>query len=290
MNLELKLGEDFSLSSKLDGIPKIIYRTSNNNTDIERDFSAWSITNYQRHDNKYSEKNYLEWKDLILDTGLTQTPEELSFTINVLDAIINWYDNTDEEVCIFCSNDLNFINVKYWPFDWKFLMQQLPYNWDCIQMTGYSPKCLKMHVHPWIQTPGHKCFMITRYFAKRLKHYHYIDNKYKLHYESPNKSIPPEKYGSLDEFFYDLGITYTFPIFSHSNSNIDNTSTSKWFEVCSEGVEYWWKDKSPLYSNFELFNYRKGDDEWKMELQFDVDLKNNPQVYMDSRRSVRIWI
>ena len=25
MNLELKLGEDFSLSSKLDGIPKIIY-------------------------------------------------------------------------------------------------------------------------------------------------------------------------------------------------------------------------------------------------------------------------
>lgn len=59
--------------------------------------------------------------------------------------------------------------------------------------------------------------------------------------------------------------------------------------MCSEGIDYWWEDKAPLYSNFELFNYNKGDDEWKMDQYFDVDSSKN-KVYMDERRPRLIWI
>jgi len=290
MNLEMELGTTFRLSSKLNEIPRIVYRTFGD-TNILEQFKIWGIENYQRHDNKYSESNYLEWKDLILDSDLLCSPSKLAFTINVIDAIVEWYDNTDEDVCIFCSDDLNFSNTQYWPFDWKFLMQQLPYNWDCIQLTAYSMEYISMHMHPWIKTLGHKCFMITRYFAKRLKHYHYLEGKYKLHYTTPDRSISINDYGTLNEFFYDLGITYTFPIFSHTQDTLkSNDNEEKMYQTCSEGIDYWWKQKSNLFSNYEFFNYRKDDDEWKMELQFELRADNTLEVYMDKMRAIRIWI
>lgn len=288
MKLELDVSDDFSLSSKLDGLPKIVYRSHDgNHFNIEEQLEIWGISNYRKHENKYSDNNYLEWKDLVLDKGLMQDPIELAFTMNVIDSIVSWYDNCDDEYAIFCSEDLSFDCVKYWLFDWKFLMNNLPYNWDCIQLSAYSRKTLKMHVHPYIGSMGYKCFMVTRYFAKRLKHYHYIDGKYRLHYYNPNKSILQEKYGSLDEFFYDLGITYTFPIFSHRPPFANTKRTM--LDVCDEGVEYWWRYKAPSFSNFELFHYKKGDDEWKMELQFESEGPEKLQVWMDARRGVTIW-
>jgi hypothetical protein len=277
---------EFSVSSKLNDMPTIIYRASSENPPIEQELSSWGISNYRKHYDKYSPQKYKDWKHLLLDDGLMQTPLELSYSINIIDAIVDWYDNTDDEICIVADENVTFKNAKRWQFDWTFLMQQLPYNWDCIQLFVYCSEALKMHMHPWIKSNrGQQCFMITRYFAKRLKHFHYIEEKFKLYYDTPDKSIPIDSYGSMDTFFYDLGITYTFPVFSL----IKNSTSSYLPEMCSEGIDYWWEDKAPLYSNFELFNYNKGDDEWKMDQYFDVDSSKN-KVYMDERRPRLIWI
>lgn len=283
-------------AEKLKNIPRIIFKTSSDNSLMEEELSLWNITNYKRHQEKYTTENYKDWKDLIIDVGLMQTPEELSEAVNTIDAIVEWYDTTDEKYCIICTDNISFKNVKHWPFDWTFLMQQLPYNWDCIQLFAYSKQMLRMHVHPWVKSSmGHQCFMITRYFAKRIKHFHYIDKKFKLHYPSPDKSVPMDVYGNLNSFFYDLGITYTFPVFSVC-TDLENLSAAAAHgakydlpELCSEGIEYWWEDKGPMYSNFELFHYKKGEDEWKMELHFEVT-KTNSQIHMDERRPRMIWI
>ena len=69
MTDELKLELNNTSPSKLDGLPKIIYR--NNDSDvhakefIEDQFSLWGIEDYQRHSNKYHEDTYIDWKDMV---------------------------------------------------------------------------------------------------------------------------------------------------------------------------------------------------------------------------------
>ena len=290
--LELRFS---SASSKLDGIPKIIYRNHESDTEkrdyMEEQFEMWNVTDYGRYSKEYSEDNYDDWKDLILDDGLIQSPSELARTLNVIKPIIDWYDSESSETCIFMEDVVDFSMVHKWLFDWKFLDYHLPYNWDCIQMFVSSKKFIRMHLHPWVSSNGsYYAFMVTRTFAKRLKHYHYVDGKYKLGYPSSNKSILSIDRGSIDTFFYDIGITYSLPIFCLNNNlipKIDNDTVRD--HIGSDAIRYWWSNKGSKFSNFELFHYNKGDNEWKMEVQFDVESKK-PEVYMDATEAIMIWI
>ena len=288
--LEIDL-ENYSVSSKIAGIPRIIYSTDNDDEYMEEQFKIWRITDYRKHHKKYSEKNYDEWKDLILDDDLIQSPKSLAITLNVIDSIIEWYDNNESEVCIFMEDDLDLSLINRWFFDWKFLENHLPYNWDCIQLFCASKKVIRMHLHPWEEDNSScKCFMVTRYFAKRLKHYHYKNKKYKLHYPTPNRTIPFYEYGNLHRFFYDLGITYTLPVFALRGDLEEDEDTNNIVDrVASEAIKYWWNNKSKSFSNFEFFHYNKGEDEWKMEVMFDSE-SQKPEVYMDQIEGVMLWI
>lgn len=287
---ELKLELNTSSPSKLDGLPKIIYR--NNDSDVyakesmEEQFSLWGIKNYQRHSNKYHGDTNPDWKNIVLD-NVTMLPwTDVSYSLNLIDSIIEWYDSESSETCIFADDGLDFSVVNSWMFDWKFLEHQLPYNWDCIQLYTSSRRSIKMHLHPWVNTnKSQRCFMISRTFAKRLKHFHFADNKYKLAYETPNKSVKFEEYGLLDTFFFDIGVTYTLPVFAFNNT----CKLSVEERVGSDAIKYWWKYKSNKFSNFEFFHYNKGDGEWKMEVMFDTQ-GGRPEVYMDEVEGIMIWI
>lgn len=293
--LQLELTDDFSPTHKLNGIPKIICR--NDPKDIskkrymEDQFKKWNIENYKFYNKKYNEKNYSDWKDLILDVDLIQSPKELALTLNVIESIIEWYDSEESEVCIFMEDVVDLSPIHSWIFDWKLLEYHLPYNWDCIQFFISAKNTIKMHLHPWQASTGSSshCFMVTRYFAKKLKHYHYKMGKFKLHNNIPNKSIPIFEYGSLHGFFYDLGITYTIPIFSLNNDLMPALDTNDMVDrMSSEAIKYWWDTKSCNYSIFEFFHYNK-EDEWRMEVLFDVNGKR-PYVFKDKAEGIMIWI
>ena len=287
---ELKLELNTSSPSKLDGLPKIIYRNNDSHVhakeSMEEQFSLWGIKNYQRHSNKYHGDTNPDWKDIVLD-NVTRLPwTDVSYSLNLIDSIIEWYDSESSETCIFTDDGLDLSVVNSWMFDWKFLEHQLPYNWDCIQLYTSSRRSIKMHLHPWVNTnKSQRCFMISRTFAKRLKQFHFVDNKYKLAYETPNKSVKFEEYGLLDTFFFDIGVTYTLPVFAFNNT----CKLSVEERVGSDAIKYWWKYKSNKFSNFEFFHYNKGDGEWKMEVMFDTQ-GGRPEVYMDEIEGIMIWI
>lgn len=287
---ELKLELNTSSPSKLDGLPKIIYRNNDSHVhakeSMEEQFSLWGIKNYQRHSNKYHGDTNPDWKDIVLD-NVTRLPwTDVSYSLNLIDSIIEWYDSESSETCIFTDDGLDLSVVNSWMFDWKFLEHQLPYNWDCIQLYTSSRRSIKMHLHPWVNTnKSQRCFMISRTFAKRLKQFHFVDNKYKLAYETPNKSVKFEEYGLLDTFFFDIGVTYTLPVFAFNNT----CKLSVEERVGSDAIKYWWKYKSNKFSNFEFFHYNKGDGEWKMEVMFDTQ-GDRPEVYMDEVEGIMIWI
>ncbi len=285
---------------KLKNIPKILYLNDDNNIKqkdyIEQQLNYWEIDNYQRiSTSKYSVKNYKKWKNIVSDKKLLLSVKNISKTVNHLNAIIEWYDNDDSEFCIIMEDNINIGLAEYWIFDWDTLMKNLPYNWDCICLFVEHPKTIPMHLkQKTLENKCSSCYMITRQFAKKIKQHHYQqDGKFKLHINTKNLNLPEYEYGTIDSFLYELGITYTLPVFNLNTRFIDDpdedddqffNSITK--EMSSEAIEYWWKVKSKTFSTYEFFTYNKRFD-WKMEASFDVAKKH---VFKERDLKPILWI
>lgn len=250
-------------TNKLTGIGRIFYFNSDdkleNKNIIETQFDKWQIQNCERI--PYTFKNY---KEHILDKDLSLDDEQLLYNLIRLKSIIDWYDNFDDEYCIFMEDNINIDLANYWNFNWKIFIKLLPYNWDCIQLNTNAPNIISMHLKPKdCEMTKTSCFMITRQFAKKVKNLHYFDGKYKLHINTKDWGIPEFHYGDINFFLSELGICYTFPIFNTwgDYSNDDEKRSSI-------GVENWWKYQSKKFTVFEQFHFNKPNDN-KMQIALD---------------------
>ena len=93
----------------------------------------------------------------------------------------------------------------------------------------------------------------------------------------------------MHNFFYNIGITYTLPIFSLNEKFISSDTVNDLVDkLSSEATEYWWNIRSKSYSAFEFFHYNKND-EWRMEVMFDISTKK-PYVFKDKCEGLLMWI
>lgn len=261
-------------TNKLTGIPKIIYFSKDqksSNTKVMLDnFEKWEIKNYERV--VIPSVNSKKWKKNIVNENLSLTDEQLLYNYTYVKTIIDWYDNSEDEYCIFMSDNTNIDLAQYWTFDWEFLMNALPYNWDCIQLGISDNDTIIMHLKPKgngiIKT---FCFMITRQFAKKIKNLHYNDGKYTLHVNTADFGVQEYYYGDINYFLFELGITYTFPVFNTWGEYSDDEE-----EKSSINVERWWKNESKKFTVFDKFHYyKKNDPKMKVFLNSDDEYKNN---------------
>lgn len=255
-------------TNKLTGIPRIRYfnhdKDTQNKQVIEDNFIKWNIANYERISYEY--KNY---KKVILDDDLSLTDNQLIYNFTHLKSIIDWYDNFEDEYCIFMDDTININLAEYWSFNWKFLMKCLPYNWDCIQLNVIKSDVLSMHLKPKDEDICRsKCFMITRQFAKKIKKLHFFDGKYKLHIGTKNYDIQEYYYGDINFFLFEMGICYTFPIFNTWGNYEDDIEKNS-----SVSTENWWKTKSKLFTVFDKFHFCKPND-FRMKLFLEDDHQN----------------
>lgn len=284
--------------NKLGGIPKIYYLNCDHMEDrkkyMENQFEIYGIDNYERiSKNLYTEKNYEQWKKLILDEKIFLSKKNLGTTILNLKTIIDWYDNDNSEYCIIMEDNINLSLCEKWIFDWQTLMDNLPYNWDCIQLYTSPSKVIKMHLSPKEEDcKSTSCYMITRHFAKKIKLLHYCNKQFKLYINEKNDKIPYFEYGSFNYFLYELGITYTIPLFNLNSKFIDDNMEDDdnlydllLQKLASESIEYWWSVKSMKCSTYEFFNFNKRYD-WKMEVQYDKG-----EVWKDADHTkLLLWI
>lgn len=276
-------------TNKLTGIPKIYYFSTDekNRKIIEDNFSKWEITNYERIS---LPKNNL--KNLTIDKDLGLTQDQLLHNLLRIKTIVDWYDNENDEYCIFMEDNININLAEYWTFDWNLLMKVLPYNWDCIQLNVIKSDDVDMHLKPKdSEVTKSFCFMITRQFAKKLKNLHYIDGKYKLHINSKDYAIPEYYYGSIDYFLFELGICYTFPVFNTWGNYLCEDEKKS-----SMHIERWWKNESKKFTVFEKFHYyKKNDSKMKVFLNEDENYKNDISkkalnIKMVSDGQLILWI
>ena len=79
----------------------------------------------------------------------------------------------------------DFSFIEYWHFDWRYLMNRIPYDWDSIQMSFENPTIIPCFLHPILSGHGVGASLINRKYVEKLLSLHYKDGKFDL-----SKKIP----------------------------------------------------------------------------------------------------
>jgi len=63
-----------------------------------------------------------------------QISSQFGVTVSHLNLMRNWYNSCNEPYAVFCEDDISFESVNYWNFTWNDFMENLPKDWECVQL------------------------------------------------------------------------------------------------------------------------------------------------------------
>ena len=199
----------------------------------------------------------------------------------ILGAIVSRYIDEDTE--------LEFAGIID-NFDWEKFYYRLPYNWDCIQLfVNSTNEQIRTYLHPWRKTSrSTRCYMITRQFAKKVKKFHYKDGKFRLYYPNKDRSHYEPDEGSVEVTLFDLGITYSCPLFRLTDMFMESDELD--IRMCrdrlsSQAIQYFWNYAISVQSNEEFFNYGYSQD-WKRIVTFDM----KSEWVHQNKEKMLVWI
>jgi hypothetical protein len=270
-----------NLHDKLKGLPTIYYINLDHRTDrkeyMESQFDYWGIKDYHRVSaSKYLASEYNEWEHLVLDKFLYFGIAAVANSITHIEMIKNWLETSNEPYMIMMEDDYDLSLIEHWNFDWEYLMNNIPENWDCIQLGFENPNIIPFFLHPVHYSSGFGPCLINRYYAKKIIRMHYVENKFKLNLEI--NEYNSKAYGSVDEFIRLGGKTYSLPLIT-TNTNLGSDYSPKgtprpWFFKCRELYYDWWQNEHHKFSLDDFFTYGKPND-YKMIKKVNFFKKNN---------------
>ena len=213
-------------------------------------------------------------------------------------AIKDWYENTDEEYAIFCEDDISFETVEYWNFTWKEFFDNLPVDWECVQLSLVRAEpTIFIFYGDGIQL-RHRCwcdwsacaYLINRDRARKMLDTYYDGETFVWDYRGSDKQVRKEQH--YQTWPYEPGIetiifsildnkpVYTFPLLVFDNT----AETTVWGEDGNQknmfGYSYsaitnWWKTEGKNLSIKDLIKIKSCNDS---KLTAKEKLKNFPSV------------
>lgn len=245
------------MKNKLQNFPPIYYISLKDSTErqsaFEYQFISNGITNInmiEAYDGRYTD--FCKENDIVDGVYFdNMNSGEIGTTISHLKAIFSWYHNSDSEYAIFFEDDMSIETANYWNFTWQEFVQELPEDWNVIQLSLIKPEIeendMRLNYRHWDINWSAGSYLIKRTYAKKLIDWYLNDKKYLLKIEYNKETIP---YVETTLFTPAIRTAYTIPLFferidfvstfhkhflkeTHKNSQIDS----------SNYVKYWWKIK-----------------------------------------------
>jgi len=194
---------------KLKGIPPIYWLNLDSDTHrreyMENQFKYWEIENHTRISG-YDGRDGDVCEHIVGTAPDNMTTNEIGCCLSHLKAIRHFYQETDDEYCLIFEDDVMIDLVKYWNFTWKDLISNLPYDWDCVQLTtictGNIHVCLH---HYFINDFSAAAYLITRHHASKIVKNHIRGEKFKL-----NNGVKPRAVS--EDTIFGSGKTYSIPV------------------------------------------------------------------------------
>ena len=285
-----------NLKDKLKGIPPIILATIDERPDrqeyAEIQYDYWGITNYTKvSGSKYQLSTYEDWKDLVILNPFEDYHRknhhiaEISITLAHLINIKNWLETSNDPYVMIMEDDYDLSFIDYWHFDWEYLMNNIPYDWDCIQMTFENEECMPCFLHPILSGHDTGASLINRRYAEKIISLHYKDGKFDLsqkisNYKWSGQGIKTfEGLGmpnfTTDYFLGHNGKTYCIPLFSVNPNfgswaqNIDRREERVDLDFSYKACKRWWTELRDEYTLEEFFTYGKPNDRIILPSEFE---------------------
>ena len=128
------------MSDKLKGLSPVYYLNLDEEVErkiyMENQFDKWKISNVTRFSgSEYKPENFDDWKDL-LHFPHFYTKQQVRHVCTALSTIkmLEYFLSTDEKYVILMEDDYDLDLIKYWHFDWEYLMNSIPYDFDSLQL------------------------------------------------------------------------------------------------------------------------------------------------------------
>lgn len=262
------------LNNKLKGMPHVYYFNLDNRTDrreyMESQFERWGIDYTRVSASKFLASEVDTWRHLVDElhyfpkSGLTNIAVTAN-SIAHIDFIRNWLETSNDPYLILMEDDYDLNLIEYWHFDWQYLMDNIPYDWDCIQLGFESRSYIKFFLHPKMsQDTFFGPCMITRRYAQKLVDLHYKDGKYFFKKKHGLSKIMEALTVCVDYFMCENGRTYCLPLITTNNdfgSYEENRMRFFAHHALSRDAYYqFWTQKRDFFTLEEFFTYGKPND------------------------------
>lgn len=123
------------MNYKCKNFPSVHY-TSLYESQDRRKFMNGQFDFYGIRGHAYLTDRFVNIKDnfIIEGPGVAEIGNDIGIPITHINMMRNWYTTCNEEYAIFCEDDISFEIINYWNFTWQEFMQNLPPNWECVQL------------------------------------------------------------------------------------------------------------------------------------------------------------
>ena len=209
------------LNNKLKGFPKVHFFNLDNRTD-RRDWMVGQFEKYGIEYDRVSGTKYLaskssEWKHLISDIDEYKLLVPIAANaVTHLDFLKRWYSSCDDPFVVLMEDDYDLGLIDYWHFDWNYVIESLPYDWDCLLMGFENPDGVRFHLHPIEAAHDFGPVLLKRSFVEKLLDLHCVGDKYKLvntvANAAWNRQTDVAGSGTVDYFMVHTGRTYCLPL------------------------------------------------------------------------------
>ena len=264
------------LNNKLKGIPHIYYINLDHEIQrkeyMESEFKQLGIVNYTRvNASRFLKTDFESWKNLIHlpDIIPKSRYRSLAVSLSHIETLKNWFENTNEENVIIMEDDSDHSFVEYWHFDWEYLMNNIPYDWDGVQLMFNSYHNISCFLHPKKIKTWNGPILISRDYVSKLISLYCINGKYNFIKKvnrsdqrfynnlSRCKGTDNHRYTILDvdEWLGFNGKVYQLPLFSQ-NPYLDNPPRQH--HINSHKIHrFWWTKLRDEFTLDDFFTYGK---------------------------------
>lgn len=212
---------------KLENIPHVYWLNLDNDVErkeyMETQFEYWNIKNHTRisgYDARIDDVSF-NLKGRIPD-NVSQS--ELGCCLSHLKAVKYFYENSDDDYCMIVEDDVNFNIAKYWNFTWRDFFCNIPYDWDCVQLTTICTGDIHVKLHlRFVNDFSAAVYLITRHHAAKIIKNHIRGDKYRL-----DNGVKPRAVS--EDVIFESGKTYSIPIFLY-NLELGSTIHPEHIEV-----------------------------------------------------------
>ena len=253
---------------KLRNFPHVYYVNLDNRTDrkeyMEKQFEFWRLDFTRVSSSKYAASKAKEWGPNKVSGVIKDMPAYVvGNAVTHLEFMKDWLNTSTDPWLLLMEDDYDLNLFQYWNFNWDYLMNRIPYDWDCLQIGYESTKFIPFFLHPKLNHTYFGPVILQRDYVEKILYLHSDGDKWNFERVLGDKKFNKSS-GTVDYFIGHTGRTYCIPLITTNDtltSGENGVMINRIHHKHSRRAYYhWWMTQHKKFSLDDFFTYGKVND------------------------------